>query len=126
MKYPALTAHIANELHKLCPQMAGSETVAVRLVESLAEILPSTCYTENMNHTKVTVFGPLPTCDVCEGAYAKYDGATKYGPWAFMCPDCFVAEGVGLGLGKGQRLIQHVSPGQANAEIHALKTEIFR
>ncbi len=132
MKYPALTSHIANELQRLCPQMAGSETVAVRLVESLAEILPSstaslpgTWYIRNMNHSEVTVFGLLPTCDICETVPARYDGATVLGPWAFMCPDCFVAEGVGLGLGRGQRLIQHVSPAEANAKIHALQQEIF-
>lgn len=42
-------------------------------------------------------------CNFCEGE-AAYDGKTIYGPWAFMCPNCFEAFGVGLGLGKGQKL----------------------
>lgn len=36
---------------------------------------------------------------------AHYDGRTKQGPWAHMCNTCFASQGVGLGTGKGQRLI---------------------
>lgn len=43
-------------------------------------------------------------CDFC-GALAKYDGKTITGPWANMCDDCFGEHGVGLGTGKGQKLI---------------------
>jgi len=46
----------------------------------------------------------LPKCDFC-GHNAGYDGKTKMGPWANMCPNCFTDYGVGLGTGKGQRLI---------------------
>ena len=42
-------------------------------------------------------------CDFCD-AEAKYDGKTTYGPWAYMCEKHFRTVGVGLGLGKGQKL----------------------
>lgn len=32
-----------------------------------------------------------------------YDGRTKMGPWANMCPRCFKRFGSGLGTGRGQR-----------------------
>jgi hypothetical protein len=52
----------------------------------------------------------LPSCDIhrhLRGTVipAGYDGATRLGPWAFMCDGCFTAYGVGLGVGRGQRLI---------------------
>jgi hypothetical protein len=47
----------------------------------------------------------IPKCDLC-GDMAVYDGKTKYGPWAYMCECCFQTAGKGLGLGKGQRLVQ--------------------
>ena len=55
------------------------------------------------NHTKVEV-PKLPDCDFC-GDEAHYDGKTKLGPWAYMCDPCFRDNGIGLGLGKGQKLI---------------------
>jgi len=58
--------------------------------------------------TEVTV-PELPECDIHKqyvaGVPALYDGKTVHGPWAYMCQPCFDALGVGLGLGKGQRLI---------------------
>ena len=48
----------------------------------------------------------LPSCDFCPKT-AAYDGRTKMGPWAFMCPNHFVDYGTGVGLGKGQRLVVH-------------------
>lgn len=36
---------------------------------------------------------------------AEYDGATVFGPWAYMCGPCFKKFGVGLGTGRGQRLV---------------------
>ena len=42
-------------------------------------------------------------CDFC-GEKAKYDGKTFRGPWAYMCGSCYQANGVGLGIGKGQIL----------------------
>lgn len=53
----------------------------------------------------------IPDCDIhtyemgTPGVPAAYDGKTVYGPWANMCEDCFVRLGVGLGTGRGQRLI---------------------
>lgn len=47
----------------------------------------------------------LKRCDVC-GAGCKgghVDGATTFGPWAFMCLTCFAEVGIGLGVGRGQR-----------------------
>lgn len=42
-------------------------------------------------------------CDFC-GKEAEYDGKTKFGPWAYMCQQCFARYGIGLGLGRGQKL----------------------
>lgn len=57
---------------------------------------------------RVEVIGPR-YCDFCEQdgiqVLAAYDGATQYGPWANMCEKHFKVIGVGLGTGKGQRLI---------------------
>lgn len=53
----------------------------------------------------------LPTCNMCQldhvqhPAKATVDGKTKGGPWAFMCDPCFDKHGIGLGTGKGQRLV---------------------
>lgn len=51
----------------------------------------------------------LPDCDMCAQRKHKrpaaYDGKTIYGPWANMCEDDFQAFGIGLGTGRGQRLI---------------------
>lgn len=51
----------------------------------------------------------IPNCDICKHTWnaitpAAYDGATRMGPWANMCEDCFQCHGVGLGTGRGQRL----------------------
>ena len=53
----------------------------------------------------------LPECDVCKNENpdyppedAQYDGKTRYGTWGYMCERHFQTNGVGLGLGKGQRL----------------------
>ena len=42
-------------------------------------------------------------CDVC-GSKAVYDAKTIHGPWAFLCEPHFLILGVGLGVGKGQKL----------------------
>ena len=58
--------------------------------------------------TEATVHA-LPPCDFCAADHrsrkAEYDGATKMGPWAFMCPAHFEEYGLGLGTGVGQRLV---------------------
>jgi hypothetical protein len=61
------------------------------------------------NNTETIVELPKP-CDFCtaEGDIATdaiVDGKTTFGPWANMCDRHFEAHGVGLGLGRGQRLI---------------------
>jgi|SRR5215467_391330 len=53
----------------------------------------------------------FPRCDFCS-AQAEYDGKTVMGPWAYMCQTHFEILGVGLGLGKGQRLAKK-EPGKA-------------
>lgn len=56
----------------------------------------------------------LPGCDICKyvgppprkpAQIAAYDGKTTEGPWANMCEFHFKKYGVGLGTGKGQRLV---------------------
>lgn len=57
----------------------------------------------------------LPDCDFCkhqrgqigEGTVNKaaFDAATAGGPWAYMCDKHFAQYGVGLGTGRGQRLV---------------------
>jgi hypothetical protein len=47
----------------------------------------------------------LSTRPDCETVPAYYDGKTVMGPWAYMCESCFQRVGVGLGLGRGQRLV---------------------
>ena len=48
--------------------------------------------------------GHLPKCDFC-GKEAHYDGKTSVGQWAYMCEECFVKHGLGLGTGIGQKLV---------------------
>lgn len=49
---------------------------------------------------------PLPMCQIpyCKNR-ARYDGKTRNGPWGYLCNTHFKSMGVGLGLGKGQKLI---------------------
>jgi hypothetical protein len=47
----------------------------------------------------------LPPCDICVISTAAFDGKTISGPWAYMCPECMDRYGIGLGVGKGQRLV---------------------
>lgn len=54
--------------------------------------------------TTTTNLQVRPTCDLCSERPAYADGATRLGPWAYMCVPCFEVYGVGLGLGKGQRI----------------------
>lgn len=55
------------------------------------------------NHTSVKV-ASLPRCDF-RSDEANYDGKTVYGPWANMCQSHFEECGMGLRLGRGQRLL---------------------
>ena len=54
----------------------------------------------------------LPKCDFCAKP-AFYDGATRMGPWAHMCEEHFKMHGIGLGTGKGQKLIPRKALGEA-------------
>ncbi len=58
----------------------------------------------------------LPPCDLHQARWeyraASYDAKTRLGPWANLCTACFVEHGVGLGLGKGQRLFVGPPPTQ--------------
>jgi hypothetical protein len=56
---------------------------------------------KDMTETRVV---EIPKCDIC-GEDAEYDGKTVMGPWSFMCQADFEFFGVGLGTGRGQRLV---------------------
>ena len=51
----------------------------------------------------------IPNCDYCLTSGierpAYVDGVTRGGGWAYMCEVHYQAHGVGLGLGRGQKLI---------------------
>lgn len=54
--------------------------------------------------------GKRPSCDIHlyeknTTVAAHYDAKTKQGRWANLCQSCFEIHGMGLGTGKGQRLI---------------------
>ena len=63
-------------------------------------------------HT-TTIVNTLPLCDFktllgncSHDGVAHYDGVMReIGSWAYMCEHHFAVFGVGLGLGRGQRLI---------------------
>ena len=61
-------------------------------------------FSAGQKHTSVEVV-EVPKCDFCSSK-AVYDGKTNLGPWANMCENHFSQYGVGLGLGKGQKLIK--------------------
>jgi hypothetical protein len=52
----------------------------------------------------------IPPCDFPHGLQssppAVVDGKTKMGPWAYMCQAHYAAYGVGLGTGRGQKLVK--------------------
>ena len=57
-----------------------------------------------MTNTTVIHYGPLPECDICSSAKARYDAKTIGGPWAYMCLECYkqhrAHERLGTGLGQ--------------------------
>jgi hypothetical protein len=46
----------------------------------------------------------LPACNFCSVNTAAVDGKSRFGPWGFMCTECFPLYGVGIGTGLGQVL----------------------
>lgn len=70
----------------------------------------------------------LPECDIHKyeqgkpGVPAAYDGKTVQGPWANMCEPCFASHGVGLGTGRGQRLVVGEKP-KPSKDIHDMSFE---
>jgi hypothetical protein len=62
-----------------------------------------------------------PDCDICKyeqnrTTEAHYDGRTTSGQWGFMCEVHFASRGLGLGTGRGQRLIVGEEPEMTKAE----------
>jgi hypothetical protein len=60
-------------------------------------------------HTQAVV-AELPLCDYCKQngikRPARYDAKVKIATyWANMCPGHYKLYGIGLGLGKGQKLV---------------------
>jgi hypothetical protein len=52
----------------------------------------------------------IPNCDICaslkKSTAATHDGATRLGPWAYMCDAHWKTYGPGTtGIGMGQKLI---------------------
>jgi len=51
----------------------------------------------------------IPNCDLCreqgKAVKAIYDAKTIHGWWAYLCEEHFNKLGIGLGLGKGQKLV---------------------
>jgi len=58
----------------------------------------------------IKIAGTISYCNFCEeegrATEAKYDAKTRMGFWAYLCEEHFQTYGIGLGLGKGQRLIK--------------------
>lgn len=79
------------------------------LAEGIAE-----CICPELPDLTETTVPELPECNIHkrDGAIvpAMYDGKTVFGPWAYMCEQCFGVWGAGLGMGKGQRLIVRDEP----------------
>lgn len=58
----------------------------------------------------VAVISEPKMCDICTqngdpNVPAGFDAKTKMGPWANMCSTHYGLYGIGLGTGKGQRLV---------------------
>lgn len=51
------------------------------------------------------VVSQLPPCDLHPDRPAGYDFRTQAGFWMFGCERCFRLMGLGLGTGRGQKLI---------------------
>lgn len=75
-----------------------------------------------MSDIKTAIVSELPDCDICkmEGKdppdKAKYDGATSFGRWGYMCEPHFQTHGKGLGHGVGQKLVLESPEPQARKD----------
>lgn len=47
----------------------------------------------------------IPKCDFCD-LPAEYDCKTKKDFWAYTCKRHYLLNGIGLGMGKGQKIIK--------------------
>ena len=63
------------------------------------------------------IMNELPNCDICakrgqKVRKARYDAATRWGPWAYMCNSCWFMDAASreLGTGIGQELILKADP----------------
>ena len=77
---------------------AGINNQSKRMVSNMPNI------TRDENWTWAIV-SEIPNCDLCRHAIAYADGKMINAPWAYMCKGCFLAFGVGLGVGMGQELL---------------------
>jgi len=79
---------------------SGNEPPAQRSVSE--ENAPTSLKTR-----KADWIGARPVeCDFCHEIIKDewfVDGATRFGPWAIMCPECFAKNGRGIGPGRGQK-----------------------
>lgn len=62
-------------------------------------------------------------CDFCQQSgvtrKAKYDFKTQWGPWAKGCEAHFLNNGIKLGTGFGQRLIEGEPPERTDSDIRS-------
>lgn len=70
---------------------------------------------KNSNDKNVASVKVLPKCSFCS-RIARFDGKTTMGPWGYMCSGHFKLYGVGLGVGRGQKL-ELLSTPKIDAEI---------
>ena len=47
----------------------------------------------------------IPKCNLCSNQ-AGYDARTVNGFWAYLCETCYAKYGIGLGLGRGQKIVK--------------------
>lgn len=63
---------------------------------------------ENNTPPNTVILTEKRFCDFCKqvgrSKLARYDGKTTMGPWAYMCSAHMGSYGVGLGVGRGQKL----------------------
>jgi hypothetical protein len=89
---------------------------------------PLTSQVSDFPKGEAVAVSTLPTCDVCEHVFhvepkrALFDGKTVGGPWANMCPTHFRDWGIGLGTGRGQRLVTPPLPAEPSVcPVHGIR-----